>query len=106
MMRILFVCTGNVDRSKTAEKMFQNVEGLEVRSAGASKAATVRLSKELTAWADKIFVMECKHQKAVLQLDPETRRKIVCLNIPDRFYYDQPELRRLLRDRLEQHLSL
>lgn len=29
VMKILFVCTDNVDRSKTAEEMFKNVEDVE-----------------------------------------------------------------------------
>lgn len=28
-MRILFVCTGNVDKSKTAEEMFKNTKDVE-----------------------------------------------------------------------------
>lgn len=105
VMKILFVCTGNVDRSKTAEDMFKDVEGLEVRSAGTNVAATVRLSKELVEWADRIFVMEHKHQKAVLRLDPSAKKKTERLDIPDRFYYDQPELRKLLRDKLRYLLT-
>jgi len=100
-MKILFVCTGNVDRSKTAEEMFQNVENVEAKSAGTSIAATVPLSKELIAWADRIFVMECKHQKAVLKLDSEAWNKVECLDIPDEYYHGQEELKRLLTERLQ-----
>ena len=38
MKKLQFVCTGKLaralDRSKTAEEMFENVKGFEVRSAG------------------------------------------------------------------------
>jgi protein-tyrosine-phosphatase len=37
--KVLFVCTGNYDRSPTAENMYKNVKGLEVKSAGISIAA-------------------------------------------------------------------
>lgn len=104
-MRILFVCTGNIDRSKTAEEMFKNVEGVEVRSAGVSMAATIHLSKELIDWADRIFVMEGKHQKAVLEIDPSAREKVDCLDIPDEYSYGQPELKRVLREKLRSRLS-
>jgi hypothetical protein len=33
LMRILFVCTGNVDRSKTAEEMFKNTKDVEAMHA-------------------------------------------------------------------------
>lgn len=32
-MRILFVCTGNVDKSKTAEEMFKNTKDIEAMHA-------------------------------------------------------------------------
>lgn len=104
-MRILFVCTGNVDRSKTAEEMFKNVEGVEVRSAGVNIAAAVHLSRELINWADRIFVMEHKHKKAVLEIEPKALKKVDCLDIPDQFYYGQPELKRMLIEKLRSRLS-
>jgi len=104
MMKILFVCTGNVDRSKTAEEMFKNVKDIETRSAGTSIAATVPLSRELIDWADRIFVMEYKHQKVVLKLDPEAWNKVECLDIPDRYYHGQAELKRLLIERLHAYM--
>jgi len=104
-VRILFVCTGNIDRSKTAEEIFKNVEGVEVRSAGVSITATIHLSKELTNWADRIFVMECRHQKAVLEIDPTAREKVDCLDIPDEYSYGQPELKRVLIEKLRPRLS-
>ena len=101
MMRILFVCAGNVDRSKTAEEMFKNIKDVEAKSAGTSIVATTPLSKELIDWADKIFVMEDEHQKAVLKLNPEARKKVECLDIPDRYCHGQPELKRLLMEKLQ-----
>ena len=100
MLKILFVCTGNVDRSKTAEEMFKDVKGYEVRSAGTSIAANVILSREMVDWAELIFVMEYKHEKAVLKLNPEALEKVECLDIPDKFYHNQPELRKQLIEKL------
>jgi len=33
-MRMLFVCTGNVNRSKTAEEMFKNTKDVEAMHVG------------------------------------------------------------------------
>lgn len=101
ILNILFVCTGNVDRSPTAEEMFINIEGVEAKSAGTSLLAVTRLSKELIDWADKVFVMENRHQKAVLKLDPDAREKIEILDIPDRYFHNQPELKELLKKKLK-----
>ena len=106
LMNILFVCTGNVDRSKTAEEMFKNIKGVEAKSAGTSMVASVQLSKELIEWADRIFVMEYRHQKTVLELDPEASKKVVCLEIPDKYYFNQPELSILLRKRLQPYFKM
>jgi len=99
------VCGRNVDRSLTAEEMFRNVEGLEVKSAGVSFGATVPVTKDLIDWADKIFVMEHKHGKAILKIDPSAWRKIEVLNIPDKFYKNQPELKALLKARMQPYFK-
>jgi predicted protein tyrosine phosphatase len=106
IVKILFVCTGNVDRSPTAEKMFINIEGVEAKSAGTSLLAATRLSKELIEWADKVFVMENRHQKAVLKLDTDAREKIEVLDIPDIYYYNQPELKEQLKKKLKRFFKI
>ena len=103
--KFLFVCTGNRDRSRTAQELFKDIVGCEARSAGTSETAPVQLSKNLIDWADKIFVMEQRHQEAVLNLAPKARRKIERLDIPDEFCFNQPELRTLLSKKLLPHLK-
>ena len=97
MMKVLFVCTGNVDRSKTAEKMLEGTPGLETKSAGTAKNANTRLSRELVQWAQRIFIMEQRHQSSVLELDPKAGKKIQCLNIPDIYTLNDPKLKQLLK---------
>ena len=57
-LKVLFVCTGNIDRSPTAEEIFRSYPGVEAKSAGTSELAPTRISKELVEWADLILVME------------------------------------------------
>jgi len=58
--KVLFVCTVNRFRSKTAEEIFKSK--FNVKSAGTSELANTPLSRELLEWADYIFVMEESHK--------------------------------------------
>lgn len=99
-MKVLFVCTGNIDRSRTAQELFNGVKGIEAKSAGTSAQAPVRLSLQLIRWADRIFCMEDQHQAAVLELDPEAKLKVQVLNIPDLYTYAESSLKKMLRKKV------
>lgn len=60
---ILFVCSRNKWRSKTAETIFKKKSNFNVKSAGTSKTAERTINLELISWADEIFVMEKKPEK-------------------------------------------
>ncbi|HYA21621.1 MAG TPA: protein tyrosine phosphatase [Thermoproteota archaeon] len=98
--KVLFICSGNIDRSPTAEGMFKTRPDLEVKSAGTSLLARRRVTKQLIEWADKIFVMEQKHADRLESLEPGATAKIVVLNIPDEYHRNDPELIRLLDERV------
>jgi predicted protein tyrosine phosphatase len=103
--RMLFVCGRNVDRSPTAEDMFKDIAGLEVKSAGVSYGATVPLTRELIKWADEIYCMEFVHQQAVLKMMPTAWKKVESLEIPDIYYRDQPELKQLIAEKMKPYIS-
>jgi predicted protein tyrosine phosphatase len=103
--KVLFVCTGNFDRSPTAESMYKNVRGFEVNSAGISVAAQKPLSKELVEWADVIYAMEELHKKVIVKLDPSANNKTIVLDIPDIYHKDQPELKIILKQKLDPFLK-
>ena len=103
--RVLFVCTGNYDRSPTAENMYKSIKGLEVKSAGISVHAQNPLSKKLVEWADIIYAMEEHHKTAIVKIDPSAKTKTVVLGIPDIYFRDQPELKMLLKQKLDNHLK-
>lgn len=89
-------------RSATAQKIFDQDERYEVKSAGTDKNATVCISKDLLEWADTVVVMEKNHRNTIRSLFPDiyNSKRIVCLYIPDEYDYMQPELISILRDRL------
>jgi len=100
MKKILFVCSGNIDRSPTAEALLKARGGYEVKSAGILPSAPTTVSRKLVKWADVIFAMESKHKSAMLEIDPQAAEKIVVLDIEDNYPRGDPELVRLLRQKL------
>ena len=102
MKRVLFICSQNRLRSPTAERVFSNRPGFEVASAGTNPDAETTVSPELLEWADVIFVMEQSHKSILSRkfgAHLKTKR-IICLDIPDRFDYMNPELVKLLEARV------
>ena len=103
--RILFICSYNIDRSPTAEDTFKGMEGLEVKSAGVLPWAHNPVTKELIAWADEIYVMEQRHEEALVEMVPSCEKKITVLGIPDIYRRGDPELVRLLRKKMRPYLN-
>jgi predicted protein tyrosine phosphatase len=82
---ILFVCSRNKWRSRTAETIFKNHGFYRVKSAGTEVSARIQINRGLILWADLIFVMEQKHLNRLNQRFPNeisTTEKVM-LDIPD-----------------------
>ena len=96
--RLLFICNQNQNRSKTAEEIFKNK--FETKSAGLFNEKPVS-EKELN-WADIIFVMEDFQRGEIAKRFPKLymEKIFLSLNIPDIYYYNQPELVEELRNKL------
>lgn len=101
--KVLFVCTYNMMRSKTAEVIYLNDERFEVRSAGIDDSAEVRVSRELLEWADYVLVMENYHRRWLRERYPFLcpGSEIICLGIPDMFEFMDPMLISELRGKVE-----
>ena len=107
MKHILFVCSANKQRSKTADDYFSaKYPDLHFDSAGTNlkicqQEGTNPLTEEMVEWADVIFVMEKRHKDQINQHTSERHSaKIKVLNIPDRFKYYQKELIALLEEKV------
>lgn len=107
-MNILFLCTSNVNRSKTAEVHFAAQEPLvNFRSAGLSqnecqRNGTTLCTEALLAWADVIFVMEAEHIRRIEQhTGTQYLDKILNLDIADIYQYGSRELIEQLEARRE-----
>lgn len=98
-MNILFLCTSNLNRSRTAEDFFRSTcASHQYKSAGLSqkycqKHGTTLCTTELLNWAHKIFVMEDMHVQRIAEHAGESYlNKLEVLNIDDVYQYMQPEL--------------
>ena len=107
MKRLLFVCARNRLRSPTAEAVFAEVQGIETSSAGTAADAECVIDLGMVEWADSIFVMEARQKKFLQARFAEALKEktVVCLGVPDRYTYMQPELVDLLRQRMAAYLG-
>jgi predicted protein tyrosine phosphatase len=105
-MRVLFVCHFNRKRSATAERVFGKDPGLDVRSAGTSEDALVQVNQRMLDWAEVVFIMDGDQRRDLTRLFPghAALDRLVCLDIPDRYDFLDPELVALLRERTAPYL--
>ena len=106
MKNVLFICSQNRLRSPTAEQLFAQRPDIEVASAGTNSDADTPLSPELVEWADVIFVMEKIHRTKLQQRFRASlkSKRVVCLDIPDKYGFMDQALVRLLETRVARHL--
>ena len=95
-MNLLFICSRNQWRSRTAETIFKGKHGFSVQSAGTSPSARVKVSEKMLSHADIVFVMEKKHKQILQQKFPYSSAELIVLDIPDEYQYMDPELIEIL----------
>jgi predicted protein tyrosine phosphatase len=104
----LFVCSRNKWRSPTAEAVYKNHNGINVKSAGTEPTARIKLNSGIIEWADIIFVMEKKHKQRMCEnfADATNDKKIIILDIPDDYQYMDPELIEEIKSKVETYIEL
>ena len=107
MKCVLFVCGRNRSRSPTAENVFGDYPDVETASAGTSPDADTPLSDELVEWADIIVVMEPAHRRKLSSQHRASlkNKRVVCLDIPDKYDFMDPELVRILKAKAARFLG-
>ena len=103
VMRVLFICNQNKNRSKTAEELFK--DRFETKSAGLYNIRPV--TEKQLAWADVIVVLEEEQISEIAKRFPKQymQKRIISLGIPDVYHYNQPELVRVLEDKFKELLE-
>lgn len=100
--RILFICSQNKFRSRTAHEVFRNSKNIEVDSAGTEKDAQVIVEPDHIEWADVIYVMEDRHIKRLKKMfGPLLKNKrVINLDIPDIYDFMEEGLVEALKTKL------
>ena len=98
-MKTLFICNQNQHRSKTAEKLFKG--RFETKSAGLYTDKPVT-GQELR-WADTVVVMEDVQRSELAKRFPQEymKKRIISLDIPDVYNYNDPVLVSLLKSKVD-----
>jgi predicted protein tyrosine phosphatase len=106
-VRVLFVCQYNRSRSATAERVFSKDPRLDVRSAGTSDDALVKVNARMLAWADIIFIMDGGQQRWLEERFPSdpSLNRLVKLDIADDYTFLDPILITLLQERANPHIE-
>lgn len=110
MKNILFICSANKQRSKTAEDYFSaKLTEFNFLSAGTNQKiceqeGTVFLTEDLMEWADIVLVMEEEHRKQIKDHSKNKYgEKITVLNIRDIYKYYDKELIKLLEEKTKKY---
>ena len=107
MKKILFICSANKDRSRTAEDYFTpKFLNYQFDSAGTNQKicnqlGTTFITEEQLRWATEVYVMEEKHYVAIRSLFGNNySNKIKILNIKDVYKYGDNDLKNVLENKL------
>lgn len=113
MKKILFICSANRYRSRTAYELFKNNSTIEVDSCGLVRfyvqdtikyhwSEAKEFTRELYDWADIVYVMEPYHLQLLTDKGINWVPKTINLNIEDIYEYNDPELIGILKSKLQQ----
>jgi len=102
-LKLLFICNMNLHRSKTAEEKYKNV--FETRSKGIYDKI---VKEDDMGWADVVIVMEQEQRKELGNRFPEKylQKRILCLDVPDIYMYNSPQLVKILEEKMSQYFTL
>lgn len=91
--KVLCVCSAGMLRSPTMANVLHNDFGYNTRSCGATDFALVKLSEALILWSDEIVVVEADVVDYFsVEAFELAKEKLVTLNLPDQFSWNDPEL--------------
>jgi predicted protein tyrosine phosphatase len=105
-MNVLFICSQNMLRSPTAERVFAHYPGLTTSSAGTAEDAEKPVTAEMIEWAEMIFAMENLHARLLKERFGKLLegKPLITLRIRDDFEFMDPALIEILKVKVPPHL--
>lgn len=98
-MKVLFVCSANVNRSKAFEREFKKFykdhpDKVEIRSSGiySYSGYGYKLDRTILEWADVVYVMTVAHQMFIEKSYNEFINKVRVIGISDEYDVDDEAL--------------
>lgn len=108
-MNLLFVCGDGVNRSGTAQTLFNDpMRGFNARCGGIDADALWPLAPEDIDWADVVMTMENWHLNVIRHRYSRhitLSKRLLCLDIPGPAIYMEPFLVNSLTDKVETYLA-
>lgn len=95
---VLCICSAGLLRSPTIAYVLSN-EGYNTRAAGVYDYALVEVDDVLIQWADIIVFAEKEHKNYLYTKYDLSKKKVYCLDLPDKYPYRDPELIELIKQR-------
>ena len=103
-MKVLFICNQNQNRSKTAAELFKG--RFKTKSTGLYNETPV--TETQLQWADAVIVMEEEQRRELAERFPKQymQKRILSLDIPDVYHYNQPELIDILKHKIDEFFPI
>lgn len=96
--RVLCLCSAGLLRSPTTANVLHQEYGFNTRAAGVSQEyALIPVDEVLLQWADEIVCMQKGIKAELAQHFDISNMRVVVLDIPDRFEWNNKELRALIK---------
>lgn len=112
-MKILFVCSGNIRRSRTAHDIYRKNPVDEFELCGTHREwireniegeaqGAVEISLQLVAWADRILCMQEEHREFIdYHYGQRYTEKCEVLDVPDYWERGHEELVEILKSKIQ-----
>ena len=96
-MRLLFICSCNLNRSPTFVLWFEkNHPEFDVKSTGCWHGYPDRVEQQLLDWADWIFVMDISHEMQLRRMFPEALAKLRIVGVSDEYDWNEKKLQEIV----------
>ena len=96
-MRLLFICSANLNRSPTFQKWFEKFHPeYDVKSTGCWQGYPDRLDETILDWADWVFVMDISHEMHLKRNYRKIMEKVRVVGVSDQYDVGSSELRNII----------